>query len=239
NVDLDGTPFLRKVAAAVAPAAEIATAGSGGSAAAASTTGAAAPATAPTGALVEPAGESGEAPHDPATASTHRRQLFLTNAIAELTNAMLEKAPINDMFAMVMEAFYRGLGFSHVLFLMRDPKTRSFRTRFGFGAGLETLQERFVYSVGNDDDIFAQATRRARNAVIIDTTDARYAATIPDWCRNLTAPHSILLFAVVVNKVCIGLIYADTCSDRLRINAQELKLLNTLVKQLTLGINQR
>lgn len=41
-----------------------------------------------------------------------RRQYFLTKAIAELTRAMIEKVPINDRFAMFLEAFYRSLGFT-------------------------------------------------------------------------------------------------------------------------------
>ena len=232
SVDLDSTPFLRTVERAVAPPAEGKT-----SAAPRNPAGEVDAARASIGA--SPGASDADEATDPAAAHTNRRQMFLTNAIAELTNAILEKAPINDMFAMVMEAFYRGLGFSHVLFMMRDRKAHCYRTRFGFGEDVEALKESFTYHLATDDDIFRQATTRGRNAVIIDTQDARYAGTIPAWCRELTSPHSILLFAVVVNKVCIGLIYADTCAGTLRINAQELKLLNTLVKQLALGVNQR
>lgn len=239
SVDLDSTPFLRTVEQAVAPATEgAATVKPAGEADAANAASASSPPAAH--ADVKADAETGaDAGSDPAAGNTNRRQMFLTNAIAELTNAILEKAPINDMFAMVMEAFYRGLGFSHVLFMMRDRKTRSYRTRFGFGEDVDALKASFTYHVAADDDIFRQAAMRGRNAVIIDTQDARYAGTIPAWCRELTSPHSILLFAVIVNKVCIGLIYADTCAGTLRINAQELKLLNTLVKQLALGVNQR
>ena len=176
---------------------------------------------------------------EPESDRDNRGQRFLTNAIGELTTAIVEKAPINDLFAMVLEAFYRSLDFTHVLFMMRDPRQATFRTRYGFGEGIEDLKARFAYVPGQEENIFRQAAVRGRNAVIIDTTDARYCDDIPGWCRELTAPQSILLFAVVVNKVSIGLIYADTCDARLSINAQELKLLNTLVKQLALGVNQR
>ena len=47
------------------------------------------------------------------------RSLFLANAIAELTTIIIEKAPINDLFAMVLEAFYRSLDFTPMLFVMR------------------------------------------------------------------------------------------------------------------------
>ncbi len=172
-------------------------------------------------------------------ANPHARQLFLTNAISELTTAILEKAPINDMFAMVLEAFYRGLGFSHVLFMLRDPRDQSFGTRFGFGEDFDALKPHFTYRLAVDDDIFSQAVRKGRHALIVDTSDPRYAGSIPLWVRELIRPSSILLFAVVVNRKCIGLIYADKCDGPLKINAQEFKLLSTLVKQLTLGVQQR
>ena len=172
-------------------------------------------------------------------ARTERRHLFLTNAISELTTAILERAPINALFTMVLEALYRSMSFTHVLFMMRDPKRRTYTTRFGFGEAVETLKGRFEYAITTTDDIFSQAVNKGRNAVIIDTADARYRDSIPDWCRTLVQPQSILVFAVIVNKVCIGLIYADACHEPLRISATELKLLNTLVKQLTLGVHTR
>ena len=175
-----------------------------------------------------------EEDHDPA-----QRQIFLTNAISELTTAIIEKSPINDMFTMVLEAFYRSFNFSHVLFMMRDPKQRAYKTRFGFGTAIDERKADFSYKVSDTDDIFHQAVRKGRNAVIIDASNERYAGQIPPWCLEATQPQSILLFSIVVNKVCIGLIYADTCDGQLAISAQELKLLNTLVKQLTLGVNQR
>ncbi|MCB1747808.1 MAG: HDOD domain-containing protein [Gammaproteobacteria bacterium] len=242
NVDLDSTPFLGNVVRAIRPVDEGAP-GSGvmpdAGTAEASTAVAGAAATATGAAAIDGAVPAVATMPETESERSARRDVFLTNAISELTTAIIERAPINDMFTMVLEAFYRALGFSHVLFMMRDPKQRAYVTRFGFGGDLEQLKADFVYRIAADDDIFRQAAMRGRNAVIINTGDARYAPQIPAWCSELMQPSSILLFAVVVNKVCLGLIYADTTDSPLSINAQELKLLNTLVKQLTLGINQR
>ena len=168
-----------------------------------------------------------------------RRHTFLTNAIAELTNAIIERATINDMFTMVLEALFRSMGFEHVLLMIRDPARKSFVARFGFGADIEALKPRFEFKPEGGQDIFNLAVQKGRNAVIVDTSDERYRDSIPDWCRNLTQPRSILVFSVLVNKVCIAVIYADCCSDSIRVNAQEVQLLNTLVKQLTLGVRPR
>lgn len=168
-----------------------------------------------------------------------RRHSFLTNAIAELTNAIIERASINDMFTMVLEALFRSMGFDHVVLMIRDPARKSFVARFGFGTDIEALKPSFEFRAEGGDDIFTAAVQKGRNAVIVDTNDERYRDSIPEWCRKLTQPRSILVFAVLVNKVCIAVIYADCCSDTIRVNAQEVQLLNTLVKQLTLGVRQR
>ncbi len=168
-----------------------------------------------------------------------RRHSFLTNAIAELTNAMIERASVNDMFTMVLEALFRSMGFDHVLLMIRDAARKSYVARFGFGDDVEALKSSFEFKPEGGDDIFSLAVQQGRNAVIVDTDDDRYRASIPDWCRKLTQPRSILVFSVLVNKVCIAVIYADCCRDSIRVNAQEVQLLNTLVKQLTLGVRQR
>jgi serine/threonine protein kinase len=176
-----------------------------------------------------------ESPHGAA----NRRQTFLANAISELTTAIIERAPVNDLFTMVLEAFYRSMGFTRVLFLIRDPARRGYVTRFGFGADADQLKGRFEFKLDGADDVFTQAARKGRNAVIIDTDDERYRDAVPAWCRQLTAPRSLLTFAVIVNKLTLGVIYADSIDEPVRINAQDLQLLNTLVKQLTLGVHQR
>ena len=168
-----------------------------------------------------------------------RRHSFLTNAIAELTNAIIERASINDRFTMVLEALFRSMGFDHVLLMIRDPARKSFVARFGFGDDVEVLKSSFEFKPEGGEDIFSLAVQKGRNAVIVDTDDDRYRDSIPDWCRKLTQPRSILVFSVLVNKICIAVIYADCCKDSIRVNAQEVQLLNTLVKQLTLGVRQR
>ena len=187
----------------------------------------------------EPLADPTPAASSPENDTSGNKQLFLTNAIADITTAIIERAPVNDMFVMVLEAIYRALAFSHVLLLVRDPRSQGFTTRFGFGDSVDSMKQEFSFRIDATEDIFSLAVRKGRNAVIVDTADEKYAHLVPAWVREMNAPKSILVFSIVVNKKCIGLIYADSCESPVSINAQLLKLLNTLVKQLTLGIQQR
>ncbi|MGE3774015.1 MAG: HDOD domain-containing protein, partial [Gammaproteobacteria bacterium] len=162
-------------------------------------------------------------------AATADRKTFLVNAIADLTNALLDETPVNQIFTMVLEAFYRGMDFTRVLLLIRDPKRGALQARSGFGAQAEEIMPKFGFRTGPEDDVFNEAVRKGKDFVILDVEQGQYRDKIPAWCRELTVPRSILLFALTANRSCIGLIYADKVGERLHLNVQELKLLNTLI----------
>lgn len=227
SVDVESTPLLKRIEGAVRPPTE-STAGDKP-----------APADDAGPGEVTLGGVDGDPePHpDPAAGGT--ADAFLTDAIAELTGAIVENAPLNDMFMMVLEAFYRGMGFAHVLLLLRDQRNQHYATRFGFGTGIEQLKSEFIYRPGSKPDIFQLAADRARNAIILDTSEPRYRQVIPSWVFEQTDPRSLLLFPIVVQKKCIAMIYADTVGEVARVDAAQLKLLNTLVKQLVLGMQPR
>jgi GAF domain-containing protein len=63
--------------------------------------------------------------------------------------------------------------------------------------------------------------------------------SIPDWCHELTDPRSLVLFPIIANNSCIGMIYADQVDRHATIDAQEFKLLMTLIRQASLAIQQR
>jgi len=170
---------------------------------------------------------------------SHDRKAFLVNAMTDLTNALLDNTPVNQIFTMVIESFYRGMGFTRVLLLIRDPKRGMLQARFGFGAQVDDIMPKFAFRTGPEDDVFNESVRRGKDFVILDADQGQYREKIPAWCRELASPRSILLFPLTANRNCIGLIYADKVGEQLLFNMQELKLLNTLIKQALLAFQQR
>lgn len=167
------------------------------------------------------------------------RKSVLVNAVTEITNALLEQAAVNQIFSMVAEAFYRGIEFSHVLLMLRDPKRHMIQARFGFGIDIDAIVPKFGFKTEDTSDIFNEAMRKGRESIVLDVNSEQYAGKVPGWCRNLTNPKSVLLFPLLANRNCIGLIYADTIDHQVSFSVQELKLLNTLIKQASLAFNQR
>jgi eukaryotic-like serine/threonine-protein kinase len=171
--------------------------------------------------------------------ATEDRRSVLVNAVTEITDALLEQAPVNQIFNMVIEAFFRGIDFSRVLLLLRDPKHHAMQARLGLGSDAAEIVPKFSFKAEDAQDIFNEAVRKGREFIVLDVNAAQYQGRIPGWCRTLTNPHSILLFPLLANKSCIGLVYADKVGEQVQFSVQELKLLNTLIKQSSLAFSQR
>jgi GAF domain-containing protein len=140
---------------------------------------------------------------------------------------------------MILETLYRGVGFSRVLMVVKDVKTRSMVARFGFGEGIDEIVPKFRYSIDAASDVFVDASSTGREFVVLDTGAAEYEKRIPEWCRKLTAPKALVLLPIVVNKAVVSLIYADFNVPSNRISMEEIKLFATLTKQAALAIHQK
>lgn len=158
------------------------------------------------------------------------------NAITDLTSAMLDNITLNNIFVMVLEAFYRGMGFAHVMLLIRDPKRNMMQARFGFGENIQEIIPKFGFKTADGQGIFNESTRKGKESIVLDVDVDQYRTKVPQWCQELTNLRSVLLLPLLSNKTCIGLIYADKIGETAAISVQELKLLNTLIKQAALTI---
>ena len=167
------------------------------------------------------------------------RKAFLVETISELTQAMLNNASANDVLSMVVKSIYRGLGMSRVLLMIRDPKRHMMQARSGHGKDIDLLIPNFGFKIGPNQDLFNQALRKGKEFIVLDVDNEQYKNLVPAWCRDLAKPCSILLFPIMANNNCIGLIYADQQDSRAKINAEEFKLLVTLVQQASIAIQQR
>lgn len=167
------------------------------------------------------------------------RKSFLVDALTELTTAMVNKASPNEILAMVVKSIYQGLDMSHVLLLIRDPKRHVMQARSGHGKDLEAVLPEFGFKISKQQDIFNQALRKGKEFIVLDVDHEQYKNLVPSWCRDLVKPYSVLLFPIMANGNCIGMVYADQTDGYATISADEFKLLVTLVQQSSLAIQQR
>jgi serine/threonine protein kinase len=164
---------------------------------------------------------------------------ILVNGIAEITDSLLGEASLNEILTMVLETIYRGMGFNRVLFAIYSAKNKQVLARFGLGKGIDEITPNFRYNVDSSDNIFVSTIKIGKEYIVLDVNADEYKNKIPTWLRELTLPTTVVLYPLVVNKRCLGLIYADNDDSSAKISMEALGFFKTLRNQASLAIQQR
>ncbi|HUX89469.1 MAG TPA: HDOD domain-containing protein [Gallionellaceae bacterium] len=164
----------------------------------------------------------------------------LSDGIQDVTNTLVEEFKLNDVLQMVLETIYRGLGFRHALIFSRDNKQGLMVARFGFGEGIADILPRFRFPLAFEADVFHLALEKGLDIVIEDVGAPNIANKIPAWHSKAVDSKYFLLLPVMVNKMAVGLIYADMLEPKkFQITPKQLALLRTLRNQAVLAIKQK
>lgn len=164
-------------------------------------------------------------------------QAVLSSGIQDLSNALVDGVPLNEVLRIALETIYRGLGFRRVLLAVRDPKAGMITGRFGFGEEVQETARRFRFPVAFQADVFHAALDKNADILISDVDDPAIAARIPPWYREAIGARNFLLLPLVINGKPFGIIYADASqAGSITISPNGLKLLRTLRNQTLLAI---
>lgn len=176
-----------------------------------------------------------------AKARTHEQNQhdILVNGIAEITDSLLSDFNLNEILTMVLETIYRGMGFNRVLFAIHSASNKQVIARFGLGKNIDDIIAKFRYSVDDSNNVLVSAIKTGKEYIVLDVNSEEYKEKIPVWLRNLTLPTTVVLYPLVVNKKCIGLIYADNDDADIKISMEALGFFKTLRNQASLAIQQR
>ena len=111
--------------------------------------------------------------------------------------------------------------------------------RFGFGNGIADILPHFRFPLAFEADVFHLALEKGLDLVIEDVGAENIANKIPAWYSKAVDSRYFLLLPVVVNKIAVGLIYADMQeAKKLQITPKQLSMLRTLRNQAVLAIKQ-
>jgi len=163
---------------------------------------------------------------------------ILVNGIAEITDSLLGDFNLNDILTMVLETIYRGMGFNRVLFAIHSAKNKQVIARFGLGKNIDEIIPEFRYTIDSSNDVMVSTIRTGKEYIVLDVNSDEYKDKIPSWLRKLTIPTTVVLYPLVVNKKCIGLIYADNDNSDIKISMEALGFFKTLRNQASLAIQQ-
>jgi hypothetical protein len=164
----------------------------------------------------------------------------LSNGIQDMTNTLVGEYKLNDVLQMVLETIYRGLGFKHVIIFSRDVKQSMMVARFGFGENVSAMLPLFSFPLAFEADVFHLALQKELDIVNEVVGAPNIATKIPAWHSKAVDARYFLLLPVVVNKIAVGLIYADMQDAKtLQITPKQLSMLRTLRNQAVLAIKQK
>ncbi len=167
-------------------------------------------------------------------------EVTLTDGIQDVTNTLVGEYKLNDVLQMVLETIYRSLGFKHVIIFSRDAKQGLMIARFGFGEGVGDMLPNLRFPLAYDADVFHLALEKNLDIIIEDVDAPNIASKVPAWFKRNVTSRYFLLLPVVVNKMAVGLIYADMQEAKtLQITPKQLALLRTLRNQAVLAIRQK
>jgi class 3 adenylate cyclase/HD-like signal output (HDOD) protein len=168
-------------------------------------------------------------------------ELILQKGIYEVTNTLLDEYSINDILRMILEIMYRGMGFFRVLICIRNTRHNAMEGRFGFGADISTILKIFKYPLDNlSGDVFNATLNEGIDFIITNTGAPDIRSRIPDWYRNVINAQSFILLPIIINKIPLGLIYADKIyAGQSPIPAHYIWHLKTLRKLAVLAFKQK
>lgn len=119
-------------------------------------------------------------------------------------------AKVNDVIFAVLETLYLSMGFRFATVCLKDVRQGQYRARVSFGDGHAERQRGFVFPAASSRDLFHLAMENNADLMIEDATSQKIRELLPAWHKGLLADaRSFIVLPLVVNKVQVGLFYAD------------------------------
>ena len=182
----------------------------------------------------------GELRDDAASAAaTHDAGGVLAAGIQDITNSLVSDFTLNDVLRMILEAMYRGMGFTRVLLCVRNAATNTMNGRFGYGPDVDAIAKAFKFPLSYAPDVFHVALSKGVDVMISDINAENIKDKVPAWYRKSVPAQSFVIFPIMLNKAPIAMIYADLDNAAMSLPAKELNLLKTLRNQAVLAIKQK
>ena len=138
------------------------------------------------------------------------RDLLLAGVQDVIQMRALGRSKVNELIFLVLETMYRSMGFRFATMCLKDAKSGQFRARVALGEDHASRQSRFVFQMTPERDLFNLSMENNTDLMISDARSEKIRDLLPAWHRALLPDtRSFIVLPLVVQKVQIGLFYAD------------------------------
>ncbi|MDH5484322.1 MAG: HDOD domain-containing protein [Gammaproteobacteria bacterium] len=166
------------------------------------------------------------------------RQENILNAIQEITEAILDGTPFNNILVMIMETIYSGFGFTRVMFCFINKSRTAIDARYGFGPDAEAIINRLSIPLGSDKDIFNKALKEHEDIIIEEVHSDENKGILPGWYLDKYAKKSLMVYPIIIKNIPIGILYIDNVTKISLANDNRLNTVKTLRNQIVLALKQ-
>ena len=112
------------------------------------------------------------------------------------------------------------------------------QARFGLGRDVDKLIGSFGFKIEKSSDLFNVAVSQARDFLIDDSNAPTIKRQVPQWYRKTVNAPSFIIYPILIDKVCLGLFYADKENEGPPIPEDQLNFMKILRNQLIIAIKQ-
>jgi len=168
-------------------------------------------------------------------------ELLLTGVQGFTESMASGKYKLSDLITMVLDIFYKSLGFRFITLCLRDWEHGQYRARSSLGKNCLAYQKAFAFPISESTDIFHLAIKKNVDLVISDTSTAKVRNLLPKWYVDLIPDaRSFIVLPLVYNSKRIGLIYADRQQEAPEgISSEEMRLVKTLKTQVLAALHAK
>jgi HD-like signal output (HDOD) protein len=167
--------------------------------------------------------------------ATANAQHVISAGIRDVTEALTADFALNDILRMVLETMHRGFGFTRTMIFIRDTRLNTMRARFGFGPEIERSIPQCDFPLAFAPDVFHVALEKRVDIIIENAQAENIIQRVPEWLRRVINPQSFLLLPITLNSRAVGLLYADSARNGIKLDAEQLGSLRTLRSQVVLA----
>lgn len=147
----------------------------------------------------------------------------INDFIKEMAETLMGPFQLNEFYANLLEAIYRGVGFDRVILCVLNIQATKIvlAGRFGLGDIDATDIANFEQPLANVDQVIPRAMKQRKDiAVEVDAP-----GTFPESMHYLVKGRTVYLFPIVVNNKAIALLYMDRKAGRPKLNKDRIKAL--------------
>ena len=134
---------------------------------------------------------------------------FLLQVIEEINQAIATRMPIHQVFMMILEGIYQGIGFDRVVFCMVDPQRTWITGRFGIGEEVEALLPLLKTPFASKTNPLSLSVAHGREYLVGPGARPEEPPCLEEEFWQASGARAVLASPILIDASPIGVIYLD------------------------------